>query len=58
MNIWKKLNNNDIFDVSYEELISNTDKVVQELWEFCDLAGKYDQIKERGILHKQLASTK
>ena len=47
MNIWKKLNNNDIFDVSYEELISNTDKVVQELWEFCDLAGKYDPDKRK-----------
>ena len=47
MDIWKKLNNNDIFDVSYEELISNTDKVVQELWEFCDLAGKYDPDKRK-----------
>ena len=33
--------------LAYEELISNTEKVVQELWEFCDLTGKYDQDKRK-----------
>lgn len=47
MSIWRNLNNNDIFDISYEDLISNTENVIKELWDFCDLSGKYDPDKRK-----------
>ena len=41
-NYWKKQKGKQkILTVNYESLVSDTDKIVQELWSFCELTGKY-----------------
>ena len=41
-NYWKKQKGKQkILTVNYESLVSDTDKIVEELWSFCELTGKY-----------------
>ena len=41
-NYWKKQKGKQkILTVDYESLVSDTDKIVEELWSFCELTGKY-----------------
>ena len=38
----------DILSVKYEDLVSKSDTVIREIWDFCDLSGKYSEEKRRG----------
>ena len=41
MDYWRKLLPNFIFDIKYENLISNTKNEINDLLEFCNLNSKY-----------------
>lgn len=47
MKNWKERKNNDIFDVQYEDLVNHPDKIITDLWEFCDLKGQYNEDTRR-----------
>ena len=41
INFWKNLDDGAIHNVNYEDLVSNTDKIVDDIWAFCNLTGEY-----------------
>ena len=43
---WRKSNEqNSFMDIKYEELVSNTKDTAKRIWNYCGLAGKYDEKK-------------
>ncbi len=43
---WRKSNEqNSFMDIKYEELVSNTEDTAKRIWNYCGLAGKYDEKK-------------
>lgn len=47
MNFWKKTSNNNLFDISYEEVVTNTNDIVGNLWSFCNLQGDYSDVRRK-----------
>ena len=47
MKLWQNEKNNDILDVSYEELVSDTQNSINKIWAFCELEGNYDENKRK-----------
>ncbi len=45
MRKWKKHKNNNILDIGYHELVNDTESTAKKIWEFCNLPGKYEEIK-------------
>ena len=45
MRKWKNHENNNILDINYHDLVSDTESTAKKIWEFCDLPGKYEKIK-------------
>ena len=37
----------DIFDLKYEDLVSNTEDCIDKIWNFCNLTGKYEENKRK-----------
>lgn len=38
---WKSKKNNNILEINYEDLVSNTQECIDKIWSFCNLQGKY-----------------
>ncbi len=48
MKHWKKEEDcQDIFDLKYEDLVSNTEDCIDKIWNFCNLTGKYEENKRK-----------
>ena len=47
MKKWKSEKNHNILDVSYQDLVTNTEDTVKKIWEFCNLPGKYEAVKRK-----------
>lgn len=45
MGKWKKHKNDNILDIDYLDLVTNTESAAKKIWEFCNLPGKYEKIK-------------
>ena len=55
MNKWRSEENNNILDIDYKDLVTNTDVVADKIWNFCDIPGKYNK-SERSNHFAQTAS--
>lgn len=42
---WKETKDHNILDVSYEDLVSDTNNTTNKIWKFCNLPDKYDESK-------------
>ena len=47
MKYWMKTSFNNIFNVCYEDLVSNADKTIKDLWNFCNLSGQYNEERRK-----------
>jgi tetratricopeptide (TPR) repeat protein len=48
MKFWKKISKeNPFLDMSYEELVSDTDVAVKKLWDYCGLKGEFTSKKRK-----------
>tara|TARA_Y100000996_G_scaffold398575_1_gene366746 strand:- start:501 stop:2087 length:1587 start_codon:yes stop_codon:yes gene_type:complete len=47
MKLWQNEKNDDILDISYEELVSDTKNSINKIWGFCELEGNYDENKRK-----------
>ena len=47
MNKWRSEGDQNILDVNYRDLVTNTDDTVKKIWSFCNLSGQYDQLKRK-----------
>lgn len=47
MKKWRSEKNHNILDVSYQDLVTNTEDTVKKIWEFCNLPGKYDPARRK-----------
>lgn len=48
MNFWKSIDGNDaFFEVKYEELVADTQRIANQLWDFCNLSGVYSEEKRQ-----------
>ncbi len=45
MKKWRETENNNILDISYEDLVSDTKITADKIWDFCNLPGSYDESK-------------
>lgn len=48
MKVWMRNGADDILSVKYEDLVSKSDTIIREIWDFCELSGKYSEEKRRG----------
>ena len=49
MKLWQSEKNNDILDISYEELVSDTESSINKIWDFCELEGNYDENRRKTL---------
>ena len=47
MKVWMRNGADDILNVRYEDLVSNSNDIIQKLWDFCKLSGQYSEEKRR-----------
>lgn len=47
MKKWKGEGDQNILDVNYQDLVTNTEDTVKRIWSFCNLSGQYDQLKRK-----------
>ena len=47
MKVWMGIGADDILNVRYEDLVSNSNDIIQKLWDFCKLSGQYSEEKRR-----------
>ena len=47
MKAWMRIGSDDIFNVRYEDLVSNSQDIIQKLWDFCELSGQYSEEKRK-----------
>ena len=48
MKFWEKTSSSPcFFNVSYEDLVSNTDKIIHDLWKYCGLIGNFSSEKRK-----------
>ena len=47
MKFWESSSNEPFFNLSYENLVSNTDELIKSLWEYCGLKGKFSSEKRK-----------
>ena len=47
MRLWKEEKNNDIFDINYAELVSDTKESIKKIWSFCGLEGEYNESRRQ-----------
>ena len=47
MRIWKSEANQNILDIDYHDLVMNTENTAKKIWDFCNLPGKYEEIKRK-----------
>ena len=47
MKKWKSELNNNILDVNYHDLVTNTENTAKKIWDFCNLPGKYEELKRK-----------
>ena len=47
MRKWKSEVGQNILDVNYYDLVTNTEDTAKEIWDFCNLPGKYENIKRK-----------
>ena len=47
MKAWMRTGSDDIFNVRYEDLVSNSQDIIQKLWDFCELSGQYSEEKRK-----------
>ena len=47
MSMWKKEIDNNILDIRYDDLVSKTKGCINQIWEFCNLKGEYDENKRK-----------
>ena len=42
-----KMNSDNIFDLSYHDLVTHTDSTINKLWEFCEIPESYDKSRRK-----------
>ena len=47
MKRWGDEEGQNILDVNYQDLVTNTEDVANEIWNFCNLPGKYEKFKRK-----------
>lgn len=47
MKAWMRIGADDILNVRYEDLVSNSNDIIQKLWDFCELSGKYSEERRK-----------
>ena len=47
MRLWKEEKNNDIFDINYADLVSDTKESIKKIWSFCGLEGEYNESRRQ-----------
>ena len=47
MKKWKNEKNHNIFDLSYHDLVTDTDSTIDKLWEFCEIPESYDKSRRK-----------
>ena len=47
MKIWKSEANQKILDIDYYDLVMNTENTAKKIWDFCNLPGKYEELKRK-----------
>ena len=58
MKLWKKEKNNDIFDINYADLVSDTEECINKVWNFVILRGNIVKAVDKNTLPRQPASIK
>ena len=57
MKLWKK-ENNDIFDINYADLVSDTEECINKVWNFVILRGNIVKAVDKNTLPRQPVSIK
>lgn len=47
MSVWKACANNDILDLNYQDLVTNTNGEIEKIWKFCNFKGQFDESKRK-----------
>ena len=48
MKFWEKLSGQSCFyNIAYEDLVSKTDEMIEKLWDYCDIKGKFSSEKRK-----------
>ena len=47
MKEWKSEIGQNILDVNYQDLVTKTEDAAKEIWDFCELPGKYEKIRRK-----------
>lgn len=47
MDMWKKETDHNILDIRYDDLVTKTKGCINQIWEFCNLKGEFDENKRK-----------